>query len=270
MGGVCLIIIKIRYVESISVKFVRRLENFFEQYIEGFFNARFSGGLQPVEIAKRLAREMEGDRTVGVSHVYVPNLYSVYLGAEDYERFTPYGQAIRDELAAFVAAEAKRKGYTIVGKPIVDIYLDEAGGRGRFRVTSRYSEPLPDEAERQATGPVPLSDTQVFGRPAPVSRQVAAVAGLLTVVKGLDTGLQVDVGAERVNLGRRESNELPLTDMNTSRLHAYVAYEEGGHVLYDAKSLNGTYVNNHRVTRKRLKAGDRVKLGNTVILYEVK
>lgn len=249
--------------------FVRRLENFFEKYIEGFFNARFSGGLQPVEIAKRLARDMESDRTVGISQVYVPNQYSVFLGSEDYERLTPYGQAIRDELAVFVAAEAKRKGYTIVGKPIVDIFCDEAGGRGKFRVTSRYSEPLPEEPERDTTGPVQMSDTQVFGRMPLVSRQ-ASIAGLLTVVKGLDTGLQVDLGAERTNIGRRESNELPLTDMNTSRLHAYVVFEEGGHSLYDAKSLNGTYVNNHRVTRKRLKAGDRIKLGNTVILYEVK
>lgn len=249
--------------------FVRRLEDFFEKYIEGFFNARFSGGLQPVEIAKRLAREMESDRTVGISQVYVPNQYSVFLGSEDYERLTPYGQAIRDELALFVAAEAKRKGYTIVGKPIVDIFCDEAGGRGKFRVVSRYSEPLPEEPEREATGPVQISDTQVFGRMPPASRQ-ASIAGLLTVVKGLDTGLQVDLGAERANIGRRESNELPLTDMNTSRLHAYVVYEDGGHALYDAKSLNGTYVNNHRVTRKRLKAGDRIKVGNTVILYEVK
>ncbi|MDT8901504.1 FhaA domain-containing protein [Anaeroselena agilis] len=250
--------------------FVRRLEDFFEKYIEGFFNARFSGGLQPVEIAKRLAREMESDRTVGISLIYVPNQYSVFLGKEDYERLTPYGQAIRDELAVFVAAEAKRKGYTIVGKPIVDIFCDEAGGRGQFRVVSHYSEPLPEEPEREATGPVQLSDTRVFGKlPPPVSRQ-ASVAGLLTVVKGLDTGLQVDLGAERANIGRRESNELPLTDMNTSRLHAYVVFEDGGHSLYDAKSLNGTYVNDHRVTRKRLKAGDRIKVGNTVILYEVK
>lgn len=249
--------------------FVRRLEDFFEKYIEGFFNARFSGGLQPVEIAKRLAREMESDRTVGISQVYVPNQYSVFLGSEDYERLTPYGQAIRDELAVFVAAEAKRKGYTIVGKPIVDIFCDEAGGRGKFRVESRYSEPLPEEQERDMTGPVPLSDTQVFGRVPSVSRQ-ASIAGLLTVVKGMDTGLQVDLGAERANIGRRESNELPLTDMNTSRLHAYLVFEDGGHSLYDAKSLNGTYVNDHRVTRKRLKAGDRIKVGNTVILYEVK
>lgn len=249
---------------------VRRLENFFEQYIEDFFNSRFSGALQPVEIAKRLTRDMEGDRTVGVSQVYVPNHYCVFLGPADYERFLPYGQAIRDELAAYITAEARRKGYTIVGKPIVDINVDDALRRGRFRVTSRYSEPLPEENECESTGTFPASDTQVFARGQTAPPKTATIAGLLTVVKGLDSGLQADLGAERVNIGRRESNELPLTDMNTSRLHAYITYEEGGHTLYDAKSLNGTYVNNHRVTRKRLKAGDRIKLGNTVILYEVK
>lgn len=255
-----------------AVGFVRKLENLFEQYIEGFFNTRFSGGLQPVEIAKRLVREMDGDRTVGISQIYVPNQYSVQLGTEDYERFTPYGQAIRDELAAYVSEAAKLKGYTIVGKPLVDIFMDDTLKRGRFRVASRYTEPLPEEEEPEATGPVSgvTSNTQVFAKTAAPLPQRASIAGLLTVLAGLDAGLQLDMGAERVNIGRRDSNELPLTDMNTSRLHAYITYEEGGHTLYDAKSLNGTYVNNHRITRKRLKSGDRIKIGNTVILYEVK
>lgn len=252
------------------MRFGRKIENLFEHYIEGFFS-RFAGGLQPVEIAKRLSREMENDRTVGISKVYVPNQYSVCLGGVDYEKLTPYGQAIRDELATYVTEEAKRKGYTIVGKPIVDIFMDETLKPGRFLVSSRYSEPLPDEAEPLPEPVAPLSDTQVFsGGVTPTGRQCVSIAGMLTVVSGLDTGLQLDMGADRVNIGRREGNELPLTDMNTSRLHAYIVYEESGHTVFDAKSLNGTYVNNHRITRKRLKSGDRIKLGNTVILYEVK
>lgn len=255
----------------LRVGFIRNLEDFFEQYIEGIFSGRFfSGGLQPVEIAKRLSREMESDRTVGISQIYVPNQFSVYLAGEDYEKLTPYGQAIRDELAGYVSDEAKRRGYTIVGKPMVDIFMDETVKPGKFRVASNYSEPLPEESEPETTGIVPLSDTRVFGKMIAPTRQRVSIAGLLTVVEGLDAGLQVEMGADRVNIGRREGNELPLTDMNTSRLHAYSVYEEGGHILFDAKSLNGTYVNNHRITRKRLKTGDRIKLGNTVILYEVK
>lgn len=250
--------------------FVRKIEDFFERCIEGF-STRFSGALQPVEIAKRLSKELESDRTVGISQVYVPNQFSIFLGREDYEKLTPCGQAIRDELAAFLLEEAKRKGYTIVGKPIVDFFMDETLKQGKFKVSSRYTEPVIDEAEAKPLAPAPQSDTQVFSRFVPaVAKHTISVAGLLTVVAGIDTGLQLDVSAERVNIGRRETNEMPLTDMNTSRLHSYIVFEEGGHVVYDAKSLNGTYVNNHRVARKRLKSGDRIKVGNTVILYEVK
>jgi len=249
---------------------IRKIEDLFENYIEGFFSNHFAGGLQPVEIAKRLAREMENDRTVGISKIYVPNQYSVSLGKDDYERLTPYGQAIRDELAAFVADEAKRRKYTIVGKPMVDIFIDDTLRKGKFSVASHYSEPLPEDVEVPAELPAPTFDTQVFAKIIPTATQQVNVTGLLTVVGGLDTGLQLELAADRVNIGRRESNELPLADMNTSRLHAYIVYEESGHYIYDAKSLNGTYVNSQRLTRKRLKSGDRIKLGNTVILYEVK
>ncbi|MBP2653054.1 MAG: domain containing protein [Firmicutes bacterium] len=249
------------------MKFVRKVEDLFEKYIDGFFSSRFAGGLQPVEIAKRLSREMDSDKTVGIAKVYVPNQFSVFLSGEDYEKLNPYGQSIRDEIAAYVAEEAKRKGYTIVGKPIVDIFMNEMVKRGSFRVESRYTEPIPEEQS-----PAISADTQVFEKVLQPERkqQFKRNTGLLTVIEGQDMELSFDLGGERVNIGRRESNELPLNDMNTSRLHAYITYEEGSHTLYDAKSLNGTYVNNCRITRKVLKSGDKIKLGNTVILYEVK
>lgn len=252
-----------------GVGFIRKLEELFEKNIEGFFSAKFGGELQPVEIAKRLSKEMEKDKTVGVSQVYVPNQFSVFLSKADYERLTPYGQAIRDEIAAYVAEEAKRKKYTIVGKPMIDIFTDSSLQQGRFTVASHYTEPIPEEPS--VSGPKnAISDTQVFAKVGMPVRKSVCITGLLTVVSGLDAGLQTEIGTDRVNIGRWESNELPMTDMNTSRLHAYISYEEGGHMLYDAKSLNGTYVNSHRITRKRLKNGDKIKMGNTVVLYEVK
>ena len=76
------------------VKFVRSMENMFEKYIEGFFNNKFSSGLQPVEIAKQLIRQMDDERTIGVSKIYVPNSYVVYLNKADYERIGSYSQSI--------------------------------------------------------------------------------------------------------------------------------------------------------------------------------
>ncbi|WP_425061035.1 hypothetical protein SCACP_18020 [Sporomusa carbonis] len=258
----------------LKLRFVRDIENFFEKYIEDFFNKQFASGLQPVEIAKRLAREMEDERMVGVSHVYVPNHYVVYINREDYDRLEPYALAVCGELSAYLIEESKRRGYTIAGSPQVELFADEKLAKQDFRITSSFTEAPHDISLNQCEDSANANDTRVFdkldpslllGRP-----QQQLLHGLLTVVAGLDTGLKVDFTTNRINIGRRNTNELPLTDMNTSRLHAYIVYEDNCHIIHDAKSLNGTYVDGHRITHKQLKSGDRIKVGNTVILYEVK
>lgn len=71
----------------------------------------------------------------------------------------------------------------------------------------------------------------------------------------------------RVNIGRMPSNELCIADNKISRLHAFILSESGKHVLYDGKSLNGTYVNDCRVEKHVLNEGDVIKVGNTFITY---
>ncbi|BBB93033.1 MAG TPA: DUF3662 and FHA domain-containing protein [Methylomusa anaerophila] len=258
------------------MKFVRNLENFFEKYIEGFFNKYMSSGLQPVEIARELIRRMEDDRMVGVSHIFVPNYYAVYVSAEEYKRIESYLQTVCQELTEYLYAEAGSKGYTFVGNPQVEILVEELLEKHSFSVVTKFTEALPIDNEscsckvKKSEG---KEDTRIFNKfdlPLADFTKKTLLHGVLTVSEGLDTGLSVDITAGRVNIGRRESNELPLSDMNTSRLHAYVIYEDNHHIILDAKSLNGTYVNNHRVYRKTLKDGDRIKVGNTVIVYGVK
>ena len=255
------------------MKFVRNLEGFFEKYIEGFFNKQFTSGLQPVEIAKQLARVMEDERTVGVSHVYVPNHYSVYINPADYERLEPYSSTVCSELSGYLLEESRRKGYTMSGVAQIELSLDENLPKQEFRIVSSFTETKAEEEANVPVLPVESGDTRVFDKldvPSFFRSQPKLLHGLLTVVEGLDVGLKIDCIANRVNIGRRNTNELPLSDMNTSRLHSYIVYEEGHHVIHDAKSLNGTYVGGQRITHKELKNGDRIKVGNTVILYEVK
>ncbi|MDD4601419.1 hypothetical protein SDC9_06072 [bioreactor metagenome] len=252
------------------MKIVRNLENFFEKYIEGFFNKKFESGLQPVEIAKYLLRDMEDQRSIGISHIYVPNLYQVYLNKEDYEHLSPYSKAIQQELTQYVKDEARERGYTIVGKPVVQISSSDELGNNKFKVACNFTEPIPNDSPPESVSPEELSDTRVFTKlPNESNKLHSSIASTLTVVEGLDAGEKFNLGTNRINMGRRESNELPLADLNTSRLHSYIVFEENHHILYDAKSLNGTYVNGHRVTRWRLRSGDRIRLGNTIILYEV-
>lgn len=255
------------------MKFVRNIETFFEKYIEGFFNKQFSSSLQPAEIAKQLAREMEDERTVGISHVYVPNHYNVYINREDYERLEPYATTVGSELSAYLCEECRRKGYTMTGSPQIELFVNEKLAKQEFRIVSSFSESPCDDSIIHPEAIPNSSDTKIFDKlePTLITRPPQQLLhGLLTVVDGLDAGLKVDCTTNRINIGRRNTNELPLTDMNTSRLHAYIVYEDNSHVIHDAKSLNGTYVGNQRITHKQLKNGDRVKVGNTVILYEVK
>jgi len=253
------------------VKFVRNLENMFEKYIEGFFNKKFSSGLQPVEIAKQLVRQMDDERTVGISKIYVPNSYIVTLNKIDYERIGSYRQSICSELSLYLIEQAKQRQYTISGIPVVEIISDDSVAKGIFHIVSSFSEPLPEENPViQPESGCLNSDTRIFDKVECDMIKKPSIVGILKVLEGPDAGAQMDVGVNRINIGRRASNELPLTDMNTSRLQAYVVYEDDKHIIYDAKSLNGTYVNQHRIMRKELEVGDRIKIGNTVILYEVK
>jgi len=255
------------------VKFVRNIENFFERYIEGFFNKQFSSSLQPIEIAKQLAREMEDERTVGVSHVYVPNHYAIYVNHEDYGKLESYAESVCSELAAYLIEESRRKGYTMAGGPQIELFADEKLVKQAFRVTSSFIDTSCDESVNRSENTSTASDTKVFDKLEPMHLLCPVQQhfhGFVTVIEGLDAGLKVGCTTNRINIGRRNTNELPLTDMNTSRLHAYIVCEDNSHVIHDAKSLNGTYVDGNRITHKHLKNGDRIKVGNTVILYEVK
>ncbi|WP_371370927.1 FhaA domain-containing protein [Sporomusa aerivorans] len=256
------------------MKFVRNIEIFFEKYIEGFFNRQFSSSLQPAEIARQLAREMENERTVGVSHVYVPNHYTVYINAQDFERLEPYAAAVCGDLSAYLSEESRSKGYTMAGSPKIELFSDDKLTGQTFRIISSFTEAPYEEPDQTATDASNPGDTRIFNKldqPAllihPPQKLLHA---LLTVIDGLDAGLKVECSTNRVNIGRRNTNELPLSDMNTSRLHAYIVYEDNNHVIHDARSLNGTYVGDHRITHKQLNSGDKIKVGNTVILYEVK
>lgn len=256
-----------------SLKFVRSLENFIGNQLEDFFNRKFSSGVQPVELAKRIRRLIESEKTVGVAHVFIPDQYIIFLTAQDYSKLEPSFSLIITELKTYIQEYARKKDYSLKNRPVIDIQSDKSLKRGNFQVLSSFSKAESFEGKIEVKSQADdFSGTLVFDKPVNGETPLRHVQlyATLTVIEGSDAGLAIDIGAKRANLGRRDSNELPLNDVNISRLHAYISFEHGAHVVYDAKSLNGTYVNQHRISRKQLRTGDRIRLGNTVILYEVK
>ena len=76
--------------------------------VEGLFSKTFRSGVQPVELAKRLIKEMDAGRTVGVNEVWAPNRFVFSLSAEDHERLAHAESAIASELRGGHARERER------------------------------------------------------------------------------------------------------------------------------------------------------------------
>ena len=117
-------------------QFERRLE----RLVEGAFAKAFRGGLQPVEIGRRLTREMDLQRTVGVRGVIVPNSYRVLVSKEDLERFQPLERELLSSLAEAAREHARAEGYLLVGPLEVNLEADDSLTRGTFLVGGEVRE----------------------------------------------------------------------------------------------------------------------------------
>jgi hypothetical protein len=87
------------------------------------------------------------------------------------------------------------------------------------------------------------------------------------VLEGIDKGRVFRDMATPVTIGREEGNLLRLNDERVSRFHAKVQFDNGEVIITDLDSTNGTRVNNNVVQIRRLKPGDRVHIGRSILLF---
>ena len=87
------------------------------------------------------------------------------------------------------------------------------------------------------------------------------------VLEGVDKGRVYKDLPIPVTIGREEGNGLRLNDERVSRFHAKVQIEDGDIILTDLDSTNGTRVNGSAIQIRRLRAGDQVSIGRTMLLF---
>jgi pSer/pThr/pTyr-binding forkhead associated (FHA) protein len=87
------------------------------------------------------------------------------------------------------------------------------------------------------------------------------------VLEGIDKGRVYREMTTPVTIGREEGNVLRLNDERVSRFHAKVQHDNGEIILTDLESTNGTRVNGNVVQIRRLRPGDRVGLGRSLLLF---
>ncbi|MGD1011458.1 MAG: DUF3662 and FHA domain-containing protein [Acidimicrobiales bacterium] len=213
---------------------LQQFEQRLERLVEGAFAKAFRGQLQPVELGRRLTREMDLRRAVGIHGFLVPNEFHIYLAAEDFERFEEFGDSLERELIAAVREHAGREGYQFVGPVTVELHLDRELSVSTFVIESELVE-----------GDDRPSFWLVF-----------------------PDGRRVGIGSQVVTIGRLPECAVVLDDPNVSRRHAQVRKEGDAIFVVDLGSTNGTRVNGAPIREHRLVPGDVISVGTTTLRFE--
>jgi hypothetical protein len=209
--------------------------------VEGLFSKTFRSGLQPVEIAKRIVREMDAGKQVGVAEVWAPNRFEVSLSQEDAPRFSQMEAALGTELKRLVRETAQERGWDLVGPPEVEFFVEKSLRRGDLQVEAALVE---GEQPAVAAAPTPH----------------------LLVHQDGDTK-NVPLDKELVTIGRLADCDVVVPDKGASRRHAQVRTKNGVSTLTDLGSTNGTKLNGQHVQSRTLEDGDRITVGTTLIEY---
>jgi hypothetical protein len=259
---------------------LRSLENRIAGLVEGTFGRVFRSEVRPVELARKLAKEMDEHRTVSVSRTYVPNEYTVWLSPKDRERYEGVEHEIATELSGYLLEHARRERLALVSRPVIEFRTDERLSLGEFGIQARLvREAAPpaaaEAAARPAAAPVEPAqrgNTMVYSASDRHQEQLsevrAARAGRAIVVVD---GKRMLVGAGGATLGRSRESDIVVDDANVSRRHAEVRPGAQGWTIADLGSTNGVRVNGRPVGQAPapLADGDRVELGTALVTFEI-
>ena len=256
---------------------LRNLESKIAGLVEGTFSRAFKSEVRPVEIARKLAREMEEHKSVSLSRTYVPNEYRVYLSSRDRERFAEYEEALRTELVGYLLEHARREHLVLTSRPVVEFETDNRLRLGEFGIQTRVVTPPAggeDDLDRGAGGE-PYSEasgrTMVYstaGRVAePLEERARSRSHTALLLIG---GKRLVVGPAGATMGRSRQCDVMVDDPNVSREHAEIRPRGGSWVLTDLNSTNGSRLNGQRLDHSEvLKPGDEIELGTTVLTFEL-
>jgi hypothetical protein len=214
---------------------LQKFEGRLERMVDGTFSKAFRGELHPVEIGRRLTREMDLQRRLGVHGLIAPNAFVIHLSAKDFDRFEKFLDALVRELEEAAREHARTEDYVFVGPVTVSVMEDPRQRRGRFDIVSDVHE-----------GPSGLPAASIV----------------------LADGDRIVLGPDPITIGRLPESSVMITDPNASRRHAEIRRVGNDVVVVDLNSTNGTRVNGANVRERKLADGDQIVIGTTVLRFE--
>jgi hypothetical protein len=250
---------------------LRNLEAKLGGLVEGAFGRAFRTSVQPVELAHKLAKEMEDNQMASVSRVYVPNHYRIFLSPQDREQFASYETALRKELSDYLLEHARQEQFALSTRPQVEFHTDERLDLGEFGIQAQLLAPPEEEHAEGQAAPAPsegdFGHTMVYS-PSRDARRVEPVDDRRQALL-VGGGRRNVLSGSRVVLGRSREADIVLQDPNVSRRHAELRRDDSGWQVVDLGSTNGIKVNGRRVDHQRLRPGDQVTIGVTDLTFEL-
>jgi hypothetical protein len=273
---------------------LKNLESKLAGLVEGTFSRAFKSEVRPVELARKLAREMEEHKSASLSRTYAPNEYRVFLSPRDRDRFADHEAALQAELAGYLLEHARRERLVLVSRPMIHFETDDRLRLGEFGIqTSLIDDPASGHSEDRAPAAPPpphRGGRRPEGRPDPVaapqesSGRTMIYSTASRVAEPLAQparqrrqtalllmgGKRLIVGPEGATLGRSRQADIMVDDANVSRQHAEIRPHGGSWRLTDLGSTNGSRLNGRRVGQPEvLKPGDEIELGTTTLTFSL-
>jgi hypothetical protein len=247
---------------------LRAIEQRLEAVFEGVFGRAFRTNVQPVELARKLAKEMDEHRSTSVTRVYVPNEYTIYLSTGDRKQFEGYENSLVSELEEYLAEHAARENYAVLTPPRVIFETDDDLGVGEFGIATRMAQYGRTGEEEEPEGVAPGATMIYKLRTQPTEAASIEQLGVDRAVAVLSwNGQRRVLDKRRSVLGRSRDADVQIEDANVSRRHAEVVQEGSAFWVVDLGSTNGTEVNGRRVQRAKLDEGTSFTIGETTITF---
>jgi hypothetical protein len=246
------------------VSVLRNLEAKLEGLVEGAFSRAFRSEVQPVELARKLAKEMEDSKSVSLSRTYVSNQFTVFLSPKDRAQFESYEDGLTKELSDYLLEHARDRGLALLTRPTIAFQTDERLSLGEFGIQAKLVRPADAgtgveavEGDYGHTMVYSTTGSRRIDQPRPDARALLVGADKRTVLSG-----------ERFTLGRARDCDLVLDDPNVSRRHAELRRTAAGWEIQDLGSTNGIKLNGRRSRGGQLTPGDEITLGLTRLTFE--
>jgi hypothetical protein len=237
---------------------LRTLETKIADLVEGAFGRAFRSEITPVELARRLVREMDRHRQSSLASTVVPNEYVVWLSPGDRRHFAAIEDSLIEELATHLLEHVRAEHLALPSRPQIHLRTDQRLSLGECGIEAKLvSSPPPPVVRR--SGPPP-------GAPS------APLAAELLPRAAVDIGgRHVPIGPDGSLIGRSADSDIVIAAHEVSRRHAQILPDRDGWTLTDLGSTNGVRLNGRPLgVPTRLQDGDVIEVGAVELIFEVR